>query len=315
MRYVPELDRPEIEEALRQHHAIWSSGRSLPEHIAHTFAQLERAGPELLRYVGFVDESGLIASLKRYALLLRHPDIPGALRAVGLGAVFTRPTERRKGAASALIREALREASDLGYDAALLYSDIDPAYYERFGFVALPAFTHFARLADLPEEGALSVRPAERADLDRLLAFHEEGWRSVGPLLRPLRSRAIWRYFRYRSRIRGEWILSEAGRDVGYLLAGPDDPLRDLPEPRRASLLWVDEWAAPGFAADRIWATVRALAVREGRAEVGAWLPPHQESGRWTAAPRLGSIPMIAPLAPSFTVDPRGAFLDSFGHF
>jgi GNAT superfamily N-acetyltransferase len=315
MRYVPALARKEIEEAARDHHALWSSGRTEEEHIAHIFEQLSSAGPELLRYVGLLDETGLLASLKRYALLLHHPDAPGAHRAVGIGAVFTRPAARRRGAASALIREVMREASDLGYSAALLYSDIGPAFYERLGFVALPAIEHVARPVDLPDEGALAIRPAEPADLDRLLAFHEEGIRVAGPVLCPLRSRALFRYFRYRSRIRGEWLLSDHDRDVGYLIAGRADPLRDLPEPREEDLLWVDEWAAPGVPADRVWATVRALSSREGTRVIGTWLPPHQASARFQARPRPSALPMIAPLSPSFPIDPRRAFLDSFAHF
>lgn len=315
MRYVPALDRGEIAQAARDHHALWGSGRTEEELVAHTFTQLERAGPELLRYAGLVDESGLVASLKRYALLLHHPDQPGAHRAVGLGAVFTRPSARRRGAASALIREVMREASDLGYSAALLYSDIAPAFYERLGFVALAAIDHVARPADLPAEGALPIRPAEPADLDRILAFYEEGFRGTSPLLRPLRSRALYRFFRYRNRVRGEWILSDAGNDVGYLIAGREDPLRDLPGPHEEDRVWVDEWAAPGIAPDQVWAAVRALSEREGARVVGAWLPPHGQSERFQARPRAGAIPMIAPLAASFSVEPGRAFLDSFAYF
>lgn len=317
MHYVPALSRAQIEEATRHHLTLWGSGRSQEEHTTHNFAQLDRAGPELLRYVGLVDESGVVASLKRYALLLRPAPSPsqGALRTVGIGAVFTRPSARRRGAASRLLEEVMREAGDLGYDAALLYSDIDPDFYARLGFVALPAIEHQARAEDLPEDGALGIRPADPTDLDRLLAFHEEGWQSAGEFVRPLRTRATWRYFRWRNRIRGEWILSEGSRDVGYLIAARDEPLRDLPDPRAPGMLWVDEWAAPGVKADRVWATVRALAVREGAKVIGAWLPPHQESARFSARPRTGGFSMIAPLSPALTLDPRRAFLSSFEHF
>lgn len=315
MHYVPALSREQIEEATHHHHGLWGSGRSQEEHTTYNFAQLDRAGPELLRYVGLVDESGLVASLKRYALLLRDPQRGGVLRTVGIGAVFTRPSARRRGAASALLQEVLREATDLAYDAALLHSDIDPDFYARLGFVALPALEHHARPEDLPEAGALAVRPAEPADLDRLIAWYEAGWSSAGAMLRSVRSRAIWRYFRWRNRIRGEWILSEGDRDVGYLIAARDEPLRDMPDPRAPGLFWVDEWAAPGVAADRVWATVRALAAREGALDVGAWLPPHQESAYLKPRPRTSAFSMIAPLSPALTVEPSRAFLGAFEHF
>ena len=130
MRYVPSLPRALVEEATRHHHATWGRGSTQEEHTAHNFEQLERAGPELLRYAGLVDEGGLVASFKRYALLLHH-EARGVIRAMGVGAVFTRPSARGRGAASALLKEAMREAADLGDEAALLYSDIDPAFYAR----------------------------------------------------------------------------------------------------------------------------------------------------------------------------------------
>src|SRR5262249_47542682 len=159
----------------------------------------------------------------------------------------TRENARGRGAASALLREAMREAADLGDEAALLYADIVPAFYARLGFVALPALQHHARPSDLPGKGALEIRPAMPGDLDRLVAFHEDAWDRGGALaLRARRSPLIWQYFRFRNRFAGEWILADGGRDVGYLIAAPDDPRRDLPEPRQRGLFWVDEWAAQG---------------------------------------------------------------------
>src|SRR5262245_59321405 len=99
MRYVPRLPRALVEEATFHHYATWGLGRTQEEHTAHNFEQLERAGPELLRYVGLVEEGGLVASCKRYSLLLRHHKC-GVIRAVGIGAVFTPPAGRGRGAAS-----------------------------------------------------------------------------------------------------------------------------------------------------------------------------------------------------------------------
>ncbi len=138
-RYLAALDRTQIVEAARQNHPLWGGDRSPAEHAAYTLGQLEIAGPELMRYVGLVDGRGrLVGALKRYSLPFR--DGRGdALRAVGIGAVFTRPAAHGQGVASALLRAVMGEARDLGYAAALLYSDIDPGYYARLGFVALPA--------------------------------------------------------------------------------------------------------------------------------------------------------------------------------
>jgi GNAT superfamily N-acetyltransferase len=313
-RYVPLLDRAGIAEAARQTHGLWGYGRTLAEHVEHTAAQVALAGPELLRYVGLVDAArGLVAASKRYGLLFRAGGCEA--RVMGIGAVFTKDGERGKGHAPALIRAMAAEASDLGYAAAILYSDIDAAYYARLGFVALPAVDHFALASALPAAGALAFRPANEGDFDRLIAWYEASWAASPDAVRPARSRALLRYFCLRNRVAGVWILADAGRDVGYLLATPDDPLRDLPEPRPDALLWVDEWSAPGVDPARVLATIRAVAERASAREIGLWLRPGQDPAPFRSAPRLASFPMILPIAPGLTVDPARDHLGSFEHF
>lgn len=314
MKYVPSLSRSHVEEAARRHLEIWGEGRTEAEHIAHNFEQLERAGADLLRYVGLVDGDHLVASIKRYGMLLGHPDL-GVIRAVGIGAVFTDPGARTKGAASALLSAVIEEARDLGCGAAVLYSDIDPGYYARRGFVALPAPKHRALIEDLPAHFALEIRPADPADLDLQLALHAEAWRQSGARLWLHRSPALWRYFRWRNHITGEWILSDGGRDVGYLVAARASPIQDASDPQGLTRLWVDEWAAPGVAADRVWATVRALAVREGVQAVDGWIPPHQLDARFSVRARTSTLPMIAPLTGGLAVEAARSFLSSFEHF
>jgi predicted N-acetyltransferase YhbS len=316
VRYVAVLDRARIVEATRQHHALWGSDLSPAAHTARVLGRLEAAGPELLRYVGLVDQRGrLVSSMLRYSLLLRE-GAAATVRAVGIGAVFTAPRARGRGAASELLRAVMEEARDLGYEAALLYSDIDPAFYARLGFVALPARDFRVEAARLPEDGGLAVRRAGERDEARLLDWFEEAWQRAHPsFLRPARTRAIWRYFRFRNRIAGPWILRFRGREAGYLMAGPDAPTRDLPERDEPRLLWFDEVAAPSVPAERIWATVRALARRAGAVWVRGWLGPGGAPPGSARIARPASFPMIAPLTPILHVRPRRAWLDSFQHF
>lgn len=316
MRYLPRLDRAQIVEAARQNHPFWGDHRSRAEHAAHTLRQLEAAGPELLRYVGLVDARGhLLGAIKRFSLLFHHGD--GApLRAVGIGAVFTDPAARGRGVASELVGAVLDEARDLGYAAALLYSDIDPAFYARLGFVVLPARDWTIDRAALPTRGALEVRRAREGDLGRLLGWYEGAWQREHPLfLRPARSPAIWRFFRFRNRIRGEWIVRFRGRDAGYLIAGADDPRRELPDPREPRLFWVDEAAAPGVPRERLWATVRVLAEKARAVRVRGWLGPDGAPEGAARMARPSSVPMVAPLAPGLRVWPRRTWADSFQHF
>ncbi len=111
------------------------------------------------------------------------------------------------------------------------------------------------------------------------------------------------------------WIVRHRGRDAGYLMAGLDDPLRDLPGPRPPRLLWFDESAAPGVPRDRIWATVGALARKARAKEVHGWLGPEGAPEGAALHARKEALPMIAPLVPGVRVRPRRAWLDSFEHF
>lgn len=315
MRYRPSLPPERVAEVAAQHHSLWGTGRTVDEHAAHNLAQLDRAGPMILRYVGLEDDHGtIVASLKRYGLIMKGPF--GEARALGIGAVFTRPSHRGKGVIAELLQRVMDEARDHGDGAALLYSDIEPGIYARRGFVALPSYDYVAQTADLPAQGALSLRPIEwDQDLDRLLGWYEEAWQEERPgFVRPGRSRAILRYFKWRNGI-GGYVLSDGGRDVGYVFATLDDPLRDLPEDREPGLLWVDEQAAPGVAHERLWATIRAIAEARRAPLVRGWVVPGVKAPPHRLIARTASIAMIAPLAPHVTVDPVRAFLDSFQHF
>jgi hypothetical protein len=210
------------------------------------------------------------------------------------------------------------EGRDHGYAAALLYSDIDPAFYARLGYVALPCRDFRVAPADLPADGALEVRRArpEKQDEDRVLGWYERSWQEEHPaFLRPARTRAVWRYFCHRNRIEQPWLLRYRGREAGYLMAGLDEPSRDLPDRDSRRLFWVDEIAAPGVPADRVWATVRVLAERARASSVQGWIGPGGAPAGATRIARPASFPMIAPLTPDLHVRPRRAWLDSFLHF
>lgn len=301
--FLPRLDRALIAEATRHTHALWSGGRSLAEHTAYTLEQLDLAGPELLHYVGLTDETGLVASAKRYGLAIAAPD-GRALPAVGIGAVFTREDARGRGHAAALVREILREARDAGAAAAWLHAEIDPAYYARLGFIELPGRSYRAPAAALPAGAPLEARPATVEDVARMVAWYEAAFE--GPWLRPARSAAMWRYFTFRNHVRA-WILEGAGVDVGYLCAE-----------HGGDVLWVNEWSAPGVAQPRILATLRALAEREELPGVAGWLRPDQCAAPFQPEPRDAGVPMIALLDGPWTaadVDPTRVHFGSFEYF
>lgn len=59
--------------------------------------------------------------------------------AIGIGSLATKPSERRKGYAAQLLTELIDELQKTSPKAAfVLWSDIEPSYYEKFQFEAMP---------------------------------------------------------------------------------------------------------------------------------------------------------------------------------
>ncbi len=116
------------------------------------------------------------ASLLCYELTLRRGK--ERKRTFGLGSVGTHPEFRRRGLATRLCREVAERHGGAG----LLFSAIDAAFYERLGYVAVPAWEfHCDRPGLLAESGPRAeLKPLDpRRDLDRLAAAWDaahEGW-------------------------------------------------------------------------------------------------------------------------------------------
>ena len=58
----------------------------------------------------------------------------------GIGSVATLPGDRHRGHASALVRGVVADLDARGSRAVWLFSDIDPGFYARLGFVEVRAF-------------------------------------------------------------------------------------------------------------------------------------------------------------------------------
>ncbi len=313
-RYVPKLDASQIDEAASHTHALWSGGRDLEAHKTGVQTQLRRAGADILRYVGLVDDqAGLVASIKRHSLVVFVPG-GGTAKAVGIGAVFTRPDARGTGAASELLRHVLEEAREAGDVIGLLYSDIDPAFYERFGFVRLESLEVSAPVLSLPSETSLDLRRATPEDEPRMLSWYDAAWDPS--FLRVARTLDLLRYFRFRNHVDVAWIVRHDGKDVGYVLAALHDEKRDDGSVQPPRSLWVDEWAVPGFAHAEVHGALRAIAEHEGATNVAGWLPRAHAPFPFVAKPRKTAIPMAVTLTNRISsIDPTKTFFGSLDHF
>lgn len=126
-----------LERILDDTYTVWHDGLSREQYGRHWAAQLKTPwGSQHLDRVALVEGPHVVTSAKRYDLSLR---IDGRIRRVlGLGAVFTAPAYRGRGAARELITRMIETAEAEGYEFAALFSEIDPAFYERLDFVPVP---------------------------------------------------------------------------------------------------------------------------------------------------------------------------------
>ena len=111
------------------------------------------------------EDGEVVGTTLCYPLRFADPD-GGIHDGSGIGALATRRTHRRQGIAASLLAAA-GEGAGIG----LLYSGIPPAYYEKHGFCAIPAFDHHcadpaALAASGPRAAILPIDP--RREHDRL---------------------------------------------------------------------------------------------------------------------------------------------------
>src|SRR5688500_6940413 len=115
---------------MNESHRIWSDGLSRQAYARYNAAQMRTAwGSGHLQRLALVGDAGeLLSSAKRYDFqaTLDGEEMP----VVGIGAVFTPEAARGRGHARAIVEEILAAATTDGARLALLFSEIDPAYYE-----------------------------------------------------------------------------------------------------------------------------------------------------------------------------------------
>ena len=119
----------ETEKVFREGYRAWSRGRTYEQYCSDNMKE-DAYGS---RYV--IEEDGEIVS----SLILLDLKSFHGKAVCGIGSVIAHEGHGRKGYATELVKQSVAGAEK---DCALifLYSDIDPAFYERFGFKALPDY-------------------------------------------------------------------------------------------------------------------------------------------------------------------------------
>ncbi len=163
---------PIREQILDATYSVWHEGLSRPAYGRFYAGQLATSwGRGHLCRLALVDDGEVLASAKQYVFDATLDGRP--IRIAGVGAVFTPPAHRGRGAARDLIERLLARAAAGGADLALLFSEIGPEYYARLGFAAIATTDRRLRVAESAHHGAPAtmVRGGEPRDLQAIAAM------------------------------------------------------------------------------------------------------------------------------------------------
>jgi GNAT superfamily N-acetyltransferase len=153
-----------LEQILGESHPLWGEGLTRSQYAQYWDAQLRTPwGRHHLDRVALVEDGRVTSSAKRYDLSAR---LEGRIRRIlGIGAVFTSPSRRGQGGARRLLELMLEAAEAEGFEYALLFSEIDPGFYERLDFVPVPLMESQLDVVRRGGAPAMLVRVGDERDL------------------------------------------------------------------------------------------------------------------------------------------------------
>ncbi len=283
-------------------HPIWGGG--LDEERFVTFQRRLADSTEArdrYRLLGLFEGGGFLSAMKAYELDGRFEGQP--LRLIGIGAVYTPPHLRRRGSAAAMLSLAMNEYAQRGCGAAVLFSDIETAYYERLGFRALDSRECLIELSALPrpDGGHRAVGPGEEGEVSALLARGRDGTGQLTLSRDGWTLRLQLRRLRELARARGvgepEWGIRVEGRGgdaVAIVRLGRD------------TLDLLDAAWTSDSARGKLLGALRDCMARSGRSRLRLW-PSHQLRHLFASQARTSAVAMVAPLRDGIAVPERDA--------
>ena len=163
---------PLLDQILGLTYQIWNEGLSEGAYAQWNAAQLRTPwGRKHLQRFALLDDAGrLLATAKRYRFRARLDGRIGWM--AGIGAVFTPHLQRGKGYASQLVERLLDMERRDGVLFAGLFSEIDPGFYQRLGFVVVPLDEVTVRVDRRDGAPAMLVRAGDDRDLAAVEAMH-----------------------------------------------------------------------------------------------------------------------------------------------
>jgi predicted N-acetyltransferase YhbS len=272
---VPADDGPILEAILDASYDLWHDGLTRPAYGRYYVAQQRTAwGRAHLRRVALVEGQTMTASAKIYTLDAVLDGSP--LRVTGLGAVFTQPAFRGRGAARHLVQQILEREAAQGADLALLFSEIGPAYYKRLGFVAIPTTYRELRVAQSERHGApmTMVRGGDERDLADIALM--ERTRADGYRFHLNRDRDLIQFSLARKRLRAG-LGATGAREMQFFIAEEGaSAVAYVAIAAHAGEWRIDAAGDRDPAGARMGAILQVLLARdpaERRPSIGGWLP------------------------------------------
>jgi GNAT superfamily N-acetyltransferase len=163
-----------LERVLDATYETWHEGLSRRAYGQYYAAQCATLwGRTHLDRVALTEGGAVVASAKRYRFDATFDSRP--LKVLGLGAIFTDPDHRGRGAARELVERLVESAAVSGVDLVLLFSEIGTDYYARLGFTALATHDLELRVTESARRGApmTMVRGGDERDLADVAAMGE----------------------------------------------------------------------------------------------------------------------------------------------
>ncbi|MCU1386172.1 MAG: hypothetical protein JWL71_4869 [Acidobacteria bacterium] len=278
MRYMTNLvaaDGAILDRILDDTHAIWSDGLS-----RHAYGRLYAAqvgtpwGRTHLNRFALVDGDEVRASAKLYRFAAVLDGKP--IQVAGIGAVFTPPASRGRGAARELIARLLERATNDGADLALLFSEIGPDYYARLGFQTVAIADRQLRVTESTRYGApmTMVRGGDDRDLNDIVTM--DAARAAAYRFHLLRDRDLVQFAIARKRMLAGlgplgartlhfFIAEEGASAVAYVVISAQQNMWTVQE--------VGDRDPSGARAGAILQALIARAPAEKRPAIRAWLP------------------------------------------
>jgi len=129
-------DWHDILQVLHETYRIWSPGLTKAAHQQYVWEQMSHPwSKNHYRYLVYKRNSTVAASCKTYALSMTARG--REYRILGIGSVYTQQAWRGTGCATDMLHDVIESARAQKYEGLLLYSEIGPDFYERFGFEEL----------------------------------------------------------------------------------------------------------------------------------------------------------------------------------